>query len=205
MRILPPAAILFLLTPTLAAHADSIFNFESTPQYTASPFAVTNNGITASFSTSYPGSATVCATNGFFQTISGNALTEEFCSLSLIRPINVAFSQNLSSLSFNFATPGDYAPFYASFYEDGVLVGTDVFSDAIPPGYLVAEGVANITGTFNSVSLALGGPPSSGSTSPFVIDNLDAVASPVPEPSSLVLLATGLLGMANRVRRRFVS
>ncbi len=175
---------------SIPASADSIFNFESTPSGTKFPLSLTNNGITASF----VGSASVCASGGLFATLSGNVAIQSLCGLGQSGPLSIAFSKNLSALSFDFATAGGPGSLSVKLFENGVGVGSQIFNSVDPAGRLNGEGFASLSGTFNSVTLT-------GNTF-LAADNLDAVATVTPEPATIVDCLSGTLVLAGFLRRR---
>jgi len=77
-------------------------------------------------------------------------------------------------------------------HNGATLVGTDSFTPTLHDGSGNFEGLASITGIFNSVTLSY--------ATFMAVDNVDAV--PTPEPSAFTLLGSGLLGLAGIVRRR---
>lgn len=188
MRLCAAVATFALLSASLAARADSVFNFESTPSYTELPLSITNNGLTATFT----GGGEVCNSGGLFGSLSGQVLIQGFCG-SAQGNLAVAFDKTLSSFSFNFASAYG-VPLTVDFFENGTQVWQTSFTPGMGP--IFPEGVATGAGAFNSIELL--------SESPIAIDNLQAVAA-TPEPSSLALLGTTVLGAAGVLRRRLVS
>lgn len=155
-----------LLGSSLAARADAVFDFESTAAGASLPLTLTNNGLSATFA----GNGGVCAAIGLqgplFSTLTGNILIQNFCVTSGVGPLSVTFSENVSTLTFNFVTQDGPDSISVAMFENGVPVGTQVFTSAVPKGFLCGEGTAAVKGTFNSIVIT--------SATPMALDNVDA-------------------------------
>jgi hypothetical protein len=183
--LLPAAAQATLFTQT------ALFDFEDIAAGTPLPFSDTVNGLTATFT----GNASVCASGGLFVTLTGNVLIQEFCSPNTqTGPLAISFSEDLSSVSFNFATVGGANSLTVEALENGSPVSTSTFASGIPPGQFADEGFAAVYGTFDMLVLT------GGAGALLAIDNISTPA--VPEPSSVALLGGALPGLAVVLRRR---
>lgn len=170
------------------------FNFDSDPIGEATPFSDTNNGLTAAFSSpADPGGFAVAAS--FFTTLTGNVLLDPGPSGASNIALDIAFSASASSLSMLFATDGS-GTFVLDAYENGTLVGSAsgvgvVQASGFPEGTITFNGA-----TFNSIVLT------SPSTPYFAIDDVSVTTGVVPEPSCLLLMGGGLLGLGSLLSRR---
>ena len=181
-----------LFSGTKRASADAIFNFEANLPGTPTPFTDTVSGLSATFG----GLASVCASEGLFQSLSGNVLIQSLCGPSTQSgPLTISFSSNLAGISFDFATAGGAATMTLTAFENAMSVGTVSFTSTPPPGFFNGEGLANFSGTFNRLTLTSG--------DILALDNVKASAAAVPEPASLATIPV-VLGVlaAIGVRRR---
>ena len=165
-------------------HADVVFNFESNSQSELTPFTDTVNGLSATFS----GPGAVCDVTNAFVSLSGNALTQQYCETTGVGALKIAFSQNLGGISFDFATDNGTGTDTVTLraLKNGAMVGSVKFVSIVPPGSPLneGEGVATFSGLFNGIEF------SSDTNSGVFIDNV-AVRTTVPEPGTL-----GFIGMA---------
>jgi hypothetical protein len=180
-----------------AAHATlfngtAVFNFENIAAGTPLPFTETINGLSATFT----GNASICNSGGLFVTLSGNVSIQQFCGPNTeTGPLKISFSEDLSSVSFNFATVGGANSLTVEALANGTPVSTSTFNSGIPPGQFADEGFAALSGIFNMLVLTGGG----GAL--LAIDNISTPA--VPEPASLGLLGMGLASLVLlRLRRK---
>ena len=159
-----------------AAHATlfngtALFDFENIAPNTPLPFSDTVNGLTATFT----GNASVCPVGGLFATLTGNAVVQEFCAAGdQTGPLGISFSEDLSSVSFDFATAGAASTLTVQAFESGNLVSTSIFDTTVPAGYFSGEGLASVAGVFDSLTLT--------SASLLAVDNINTPA--VSEPAS---------------------
>src|SRR5690242_15646096 len=83
--------------------ADALFDFETNAAGTPTPFTNTFNGVSATFG----GSARVCDSQDFFQSLAGQILIQNFCgSSSDSGPLTISFSSPLTAIAFDFAVAG---------------------------------------------------------------------------------------------------
>jgi hypothetical protein len=183
--LLPAAAHATLFTGT------ALFNFENIAAGTPLPFTETINGLSATFT----GNASICNSGGLFVTLSGNVAIQQFCGPNTeTGPLGISFSEDLSSVSFNFATVGGANSLTVEALENGAPVSTSTFNSSIPPGQFADEGFVALSGIFNMLVLTGGG----GAL--LAIDNVSTPA--VSEPGSIALLGAALAGFGILRRRR---
>jgi hypothetical protein len=199
--ILTKTARLFLAAAALcaAANATSVFNFDNDGLGTSTGFTDTNNGISATFtSTADPGSFVVYAS--MFDTLTGNVLGDPGPAGQGGLALAVNFSTDLASVSLDFATAdfGTPSPLIITGYENSTLVGSTSATGSVPAGYEFPEGAITFSGgPFNNIVISSAAPD-------FAVDNIDVTAA--PEPAVVGLVGLGLLSLAVPVlRRRFLA
>jgi hypothetical protein len=182
-----------------AAHATlfngtAVFNFENIAARTPLPFTETINGLSATFT----GNASICNSGGLFVTLSGNVSIQQFCGPNTeTGPLRISFSEDLSSVSFNFATVQGANSLTVEALENGTPVSTSTFNSSVPPGQFADEGFASLSELFNMLVLT------GGSGALLAIDNISTPA--VPEPASFALLGTCLAGLILVLQRRKIQ
>ncbi len=204
-RFMIVAAILSLLLGTghSARAGQATFDFSSLPFGDSTPFSLTNNGLTASFSSpGDPGGFEIFSS--FFETISGVLLSPGPAGKSGI-PLNIDFSQSVNSISLQFALEATTIPPTTTLDLSATLGGSPAGGTSAtgtvppPPSGGNPEGVLNFSGLFNSVDLSTVAPNFAIGQ---IVVNYSTAA--VPEPSSLLMssvLGVALLGGA-LLRRR---
>jgi hypothetical protein len=189
-------ALGWALTMAIPAYSSTIatFNFDSDPIGEPTPFSDTNHGLTATFSSpADPGGFAV--NPSFFTTLTGNVLLDPGPSGASGIPLDIAFSANATSVSMLFATDGS-GTFFLNAYENGTLVGSASAVGVLEPSGF-PEGTITFNGaTFNSIALT------SLSTLYLAIDDVSVATGVVPEPSCLVLMVIGFLGLCSMLWRR---
>lgn len=126
---------------SLPAHAASIFNFDADPPGQGTPFTSTNDGLSATFSsTGDPGGFGVVP--GFFSTLSGNVLIDPGPAGLDHLALNVVFDNNVNSIGLDFAVNSAApAPLTLTALQNGVSVGTITATGAFSfPGAQSPEG-----------------------------------------------------------------
>ncbi len=196
------AAILSLLLGSghSARAGLATFNFSSLPVGDSTPFSLTDNGVTASFSSpGDPGGFQIASS--FFVTISGNVLYTPGTAGQTGIPLNIDFSQSVNSISLQFAldTGDPTTTLNLSATLGGSSAGGTSATGTVPLTGSYSEGVLNFSGLFNSVDLSTVAPN-------FAIGQIEVNygTAAVPEPSSLLMssvLGVALLGGA-LLRRR---
>jgi hypothetical protein len=176
-----------IATPRVASA--SVFTFDSDTLSTVTPFADTNNGLTATFG----GQAAVCNVAGIFVTLTGNALIQDLCVGGESGPLSISFSADVAYIALNYATSGGPDTDTLTALENGNIVGSSVFATTVPGGGFNGEGVASFSGVFNSITLT------SNTGDILAIDNVNTT----PEPATIALLlpSLGFLGLMLRRRR----
>lgn len=192
--ILAPVLAPFLapfaaLTLCLGAHATT-FGLENSVNATPT-FSVTSSGVTATFTSPAGNGFVVQSTAGLF-TFNTGLVDENFSPDAL----TILFSTPISgTIDIPFGVEDIFST--TDFLNVTANTGqTASFAATSDPLVLAEpEGLAAFLATAPVTSLTL------TSTQPFAIGDITTVA-PAPEPGSLMLLATGMAGLALRLRRR---
>jgi hypothetical protein len=87
------------------------------------------------------------------------------------------------------------------FFKDNVFVGATFDPD--PASTLMLSGGGVLPGNGKTIFLVIAPDTFTSKNSKFILDITPLATSPVPEPNSIVLFGTGLLGFAGTFRRRF--
>jgi hypothetical protein len=197
----------FVAGSGMVARADSIFNFEDLALGTQAPFTETNNGVTATFTSSFPNTFDIETDPSGIG--SGQRLIQIDTTTAMNVSLTVAFGgQQFQSVSLPFAILGITADNPApQLTLQALLNGTAVGSISAPtttnlpnagPFYSTGSLSFSPGSAFDSLVLT-------SSRNGFAIDDLSvstSAVSGVPEPASIALLMFGMAGTLMFVRRR---
>ena len=193
---------------SVSVSAQSIlFDFDNAPVHTSLPISLTVDALTANFS----------ATGQGFSIQSANALgftPQGFAGLCIYpnsvfaADLIVSFSDYLTSFSIMYA-PEEYATdssarMRVTAYNGATVVGTATTTAPNPGTWPTGVlSYANSTDYFNKVVVHYDAPPPTGGDwGPiFMADNMTVSTAPVPEPVSLLAIATGIGSLLLRKRR----
>jgi hypothetical protein len=208
----PLVVLLLAMAVPALGHADAIqavYDFEDVAPETGTPFSVTNNGITATFTTEpfFTSSGTPFFLPFFVagpvepgSKLQGSHLRDnDFARQSL----DITFSQALSELTMDFRlrAQDNMSSLTLNAYVGGVsgtpTGGSSALGTVAPQISPWAEGTLSFDGFFDAVRLTSNAPD-------FAVDSIQ-VTSAVPEATSLLLLGVGLgmLGLWRRRSRKF--
>jgi hypothetical protein len=170
-----------------------VFNFDSD---TANP--TTHSDTVSGLTLIYLGAGEVCPTGLSGLSISGNALITDSCGSQAIGGTFVIFSSLLSSVSFGFLLSDNSSldVIYANLGSSTASGSTSLTGTPFGP-FSVGSVTLSSSVPFNVIEFD---PNATGPD--YALDNFSATLAPVPEPSSIALLSTGILGVAGAVRRR---
>jgi hypothetical protein len=183
--------------------AASVFNFDTDPTGRTTNFTDTNNGVSATFSSTFAGAFQVTPT--FFRSLTGNVLDDAGIAPDAFLPLTISFSSDLTSIGLLFAVDTSVSvPFTLTAFENAIQVGVVTSNNAvIPPGFFFPEGSISFSSAiFNRVVLTASGAPA------FAIDNISVVPTAVPEPAALPLAGMALfsgLGLVASRRKTRIS
>ena len=169
------------------------FGFDAlAPTNAQVPLAITSAGLTARFSSPTGAGAFIAQDGSAFATLGTAVLANDNFAPE---ELDISFSAGLKSIAFAFATNDGGSPTAVTLTATsrGVRVGSVTVTGALAASGL-PEGQLSFTNLFDAVAITDTDPNNFG----FAIG---AVTAQVPEPASLVLVATGLVGLAARRRR----
>jgi hypothetical protein len=191
-RVLLASAVLALLVPAGRVHA-ATFTFDSVASLTATPLALTDGGVTATFTSPGGNDFFTFPSAGLFVTMAGNVLVAGADAQT--DALTVAFSapQSLFSVQFGLNTFTAAVPFTLTAYLGAAQVGT---SSATGSLFNFVEGTLMFSGaTFDRVVLTT-------AAQDFAIDNLTVRLANVPEPAVMTLLASAIVALTSRRRAK---
>jgi hypothetical protein len=197
----------FVAGSAAVARADSIFNFDDLALGTQAPFTETNNGVTATFTTSLPNTFDIETDPAGIG--SGQRLIQIDTATADNVSLTVTFGgQQFQSVSLPFAILGTTAANPApQLTLQALLNGTAIGSISAP----TTTNLPDVDAFYSTGSLSFSPGAAfdslvlTASRNGFAIDDLSvstSAVSGVPEPASIALLMFGMAGMLMFMRRR---
>jgi PEP-CTERM motif len=197
-------SLVFVAGSAVMARADSIFNFEDLPLNTVTTFTETNSGVTATFTSSIPGTFEISTDPTGIGT--GQRLIQTDTSLANNIQLTVTFGgQQFQSASLPFAILGSVSQTPQLTLQallGGIPIGsaTALTTTDLGTNPAYSGGFLNFNpgAAFDSFVLT-------SSINGFAIDDLSvssSAVSGVPEPAPIALLMFGMAGVLAFVRRR---
>ncbi len=181
-------------TPVLLS-ASVVFDFESVPADTSTPFTYTVNGVTATFSSSCSFWVEPYAGFSGSPLSSGNDLTN-FQDASPCA-LDIAFSEPATGISLNYGYDFGSNPFLPSLYltfieYSGGLSGSQVATQTghgVKAGATYATGALSFSGTLDAIRIQ-----NPMTVADFAIDDITYYSASTPEPWTACLTILGLAG-----------